>query len=256
MKTKVIRSAIPIYIAAAVWILYGLALPLYKLTHILMATGLSVVAYLVSGKFFVGETVEVAPTSANAAVDRQIRDALAQLETLKSANADIQSPEMSKQMDSMEKSAKEILHALAEKPERAGQVRKFMNYYLPTAAKLLDQYRKIAAVTTDSSNITDAKKSVEGSMSLIAKAFEKQLDMLYRDEAMDMTSDVKVLETMMAGDGLTGAAQLKPVAKEKVQPQTALEPTETVPAAGESLMAQELKEMQSDTDKTKMVQTQ
>ena len=266
MKTKVIRSAIPIYIAAAVWILYGLALPLYKITHILMATGLSVVAYMVAGKFFVGSTVEVAPTSANAEVDRQIKEALAQLETIKAAGQDIHSPELSKQILSMEKSGKEILHALAEKPERASQVRKFMNYYLPTATKLLDQYRKIAGVTTDSVNIDNAKKSVEGSMGLIAKAFEKQLDRLYRDEALDMTSDVKVLETMMAGDGLTGAGQIKSSTSEQAQAASASEQPikttqeETVPASaavqGESLMAQELKEMQRDTEKTKTVQTQ
>jgi hypothetical protein len=46
---------------------------------------------------------------------------------------------------------------------------------------------------------------VENSLELIAKAFEKQLDLLYRDEALDMATDIQVLETMMAGDGLTSS---------------------------------------------------
>ena len=72
MKTKHIPSAIPIYIAALVWILYGLALPLFEIAHILMAAGLSVVAYLAAGKFIPGRTVEVAPPSGDAEIDAQL----------------------------------------------------------------------------------------------------------------------------------------------------------------------------------------
>ena len=203
MKTRLIRSAVPVYFAAAVWLLYGLALPLYKLSHILMAAGLSVVAYLVAGKFFPGRRVELELKTGDGEIDRELAANRENLAQLKAANAGIASPELSRQLDRMENAGKAILAAVAEKPARAGQVRKFMKYYLPTTAKLLEQYKVMANVGTRGEHITKAMRSVENSLELIASAFEKQLDQLYKDEAVDMTSDVQVLETMMAGDGLT-----------------------------------------------------
>lgn len=205
MKTRLIRSAIPIYIAAAVWILYGLALPLYKLPHILMAIGLSAVAYLVAGKFFPGRRVEEAAATGDRAIDAEIAGNMEHLKKLRETNEQIASPTITAQLDRMEKAGKDILAAVAQKPQRAGQVRKFMKYYLPTAAKLLDQYRTMTAVQAPGDNINKAMQSVENSLELIAKAFEKQLDLLYRDEALDMATDIQVLETMMAGDGLTSS---------------------------------------------------
>ena len=217
MKTRLIRSAIPIYIAAAIWLLYGLALPLYKLPHILMAAGLSVVAYLVAGKFFPGRRVETPLSTGDSQTDQELQASLADLEKLRQANRDIASSEISSRLDRMEKAGKAILAAVAEKPQRAGQVRKFMKYYLPTTAKLLEQYKTLSGVGVDGQHIEKALSSVESSLEMIASAFEKQLDMLYRDEAMDMTSDVQVLETMMAGDGLTGEG-IKHAMKEDAAP--------------------------------------
>lgn len=217
MKTRLIRSAIPIYIAAAIWLLYGLALPLYKLPHILMAAGLSVVAYLVAGKFFPGRRVETSLSTGDSQTDQELQTSLADLEKLRQANRDIASSEISSRLDRMEKAGKAILAAVAEKPQRAGQVRKFMKYYLPTTAKLLEQYKTLSGVGVDGQHIEKALSSVESSLEMIASAFEKQLDMLYRDEAMDMTSDVQVLETMMAGDGLTGEG-IKQAMKEDAAP--------------------------------------
>ena len=85
MKTRLIRSAIPIYIAAAIWLLYGLALPLYKLPHILMAAGLSVVAYLVAGKFFPGRRVETPLSTGDSQTDQELQTSLADLEKLRQA---------------------------------------------------------------------------------------------------------------------------------------------------------------------------
>lgn len=203
MKTRLIRSAVPIYIAAAVWILYGLVLPLYKISHILMAAGISVVAYLVAGRFFPGRKVEEELTTGDSQIDRELSENMENLKKLREANQEITSPVITEQLDRMEKAGKAILSAVAEKPERAGQVRKFMKYYLPTTTKLLEQYKTMYAVDAKGEHITKAMQSVENSLGLIAAAFEKQLDQLYRDEAVDMTSDVQVLETMMAGDGLT-----------------------------------------------------
>lgn len=220
MKTKRIPSAIPIYIAAATWILYGLALPLYKVSHILMAAGLSIVALLVSGKFFPGRTVEMDLDSGDSQINRELKESREELGKIREVGLGLKSQPIAQQIERMDVAGQKILAAVAEKPERAGQVRKFMKYYLPTTAKLLDQYETMAAVDTKGEHISKAMQSVENSLDLIATAFEKQLDQLYRDDAMDMTSDVQVLETMMAGDGLTTEGITQAMKEDKQQCQT------------------------------------
>lgn len=215
MKTKRIPSAIPIYIAALVWILYGLALPLFEIAHILMAAGLSVVAYLAAGKFIPGRTVEVAPSSGDAEIDAQLEKCRQSLVKLREANAAIEDAAISARLARMEKAGAQILSAVAEKTERMDQVRRFMDYYLPTAAKLLEQYRALSALNARGEQIEKALRGVENSLEMIASAFEKQLDRLYRDEALDITSDISVLETMMAGDGLTSEGIEKVVKEEQ-----------------------------------------
>lgn len=220
MKTKIIRSAIPIYIAAAMWILYGLALPLYKISHILMAAGLSVVGYLVAGKFFPGRTVEAELDSGDSQINQELKDSRAELERIAAAGKSLAAGTITQKIERMEAAGKKILAAVAEKPERASQVRKFMKYYLPTTAKLLEQYQTMAATGTKGEHINKAMLSVENSLDLIASAFEKQLDKLYSDDAIDMTSDVQVLETMMAGDGLTAEGISQAMKEDKEQWQT------------------------------------
>lgn len=220
MKVKLIHSAIPIYVAAAIWVVYGLAGPLYQIGHLLMAAGLSVVGYLAASKFFPGRKVEIAPTSGDAAIDALLKQSREDLKKLQDANRGIQSPTISKQIDRLEKTGAQILNSVAEKKDRAQQVRKFMNYYLPTTGKLLEQYHTLSALGSSGEQIRKAMGSVESSLSMIADAFDKQLDNLYKDEAMDMASDVKVLETMMAGDGLTDEGIQKVIKEEQQQCQT------------------------------------
>ena len=71
MKKKRIPSAIPIYIAAGIWLLYGMVLPLYQAAHLLMATGLSVAGYMAAGKFFPGKIKIIEQTQAQIAKEAQ-----------------------------------------------------------------------------------------------------------------------------------------------------------------------------------------
>ena len=203
MKTRRVRSAIPIYIAAGVWLLLGLMMPLYRLPMIILAAAISVGAYFGASMLFPGRVEEVMPTSGDAAIDAQIAQCRTDLAAIQAANDKITSPEISKQIDRVEAAGAKILLSVTDKKERANDVRKFMNYYLPTTSKLLTQYQSLSAMGTSGEEITRAMSSVVNSLDMISGAFEKQLDNLYKDEALDMTTDVSVLETMMKGDGLT-----------------------------------------------------
>ncbi len=85
-----------------------------------------------------------------------------------------------------------------------------MNYYLPTTVKLLTSYGMRERQSYQGENIIAARKNIEDILSTLVYAFEKQLDKLFAAEAIDISSDIQVLETMIAKDGLTRQAmQLK-----------------------------------------------
>jgi hypothetical protein len=204
MKTKVIPSAIPIYLAAAVWVVFGLFGHLYEFSNILLAIALSLVMFFVSRKFLPGRTVEVedALLTGDRAVDQKLASSLEALKRLRAAAAGAQDPAVAKELRRIDEAGHKILSAVADKRSRYDEVRKFMDYYLPTTDKLMTQYKLLAGAGSGDT-VKKAQKSVENSLDMIALAFEKQLDKLYSDEAMDITTDIQVLETMMASDGLT-----------------------------------------------------
>ena len=81
---------------------------------------------------------------------------------------------------------------------------RFMNYYLPTTLKLLESYARIEAQGVSGENMAKAKADIEGIADTLVAGYEKQLDKLYRAEAMDIAGDVGVIENMLKRDGLSG----------------------------------------------------
>ena len=136
-----------------------------------------------------------APEDQYAALQRQLRQ----------ANDAIPDPVMSQKISRLEEVSGRIF-ALAQKdPEKKAQLQKFMNYYLPTALKLLNTYASLSRQAVEGTNITEAKHSIERSMDLLVTAFENQLDKLFQADALDVNADIAALEGMLNLDGLTGS---------------------------------------------------
>lgn len=90
-----------------------------------------------------------------------------------------------------------------------------MNYYLPTTLKLLNTYDRMGAQGVSGGNIGATMERVENIMGTIVTAFEKQLDALFGAEALDISTDITVLENMMAREGLAEDAVHRTVNEEK-----------------------------------------
>ena len=103
------------------------------------------------------------------------------------------------------------IFALAEAdPGKEDQLRKFVNYYLPTALKLLHTYAQLDGQGVDGENITKTKQSIERSLDLLVTAFENQLDKLFQSDALDVSADIAALEGMLNLDGLSGESDFTP----------------------------------------------
>ena len=217
MKKIVHKSAAPIYAAAVVWVLYALLLPLYKPGHFIMAAAASVVVFLIARIFCkdVVEEVEEKPQpTGNPELDKMISDGELAIREMKRLNDSIKDETISRQIDRLEEVSGKIFDCVKADPGKLPQIRKFMNYYLPTTLKLLENYADFEEAGVSGENLSQAKSRIAATMDNIVAGFEHQLDELYRTDAMDVDSDIRVMETMLRRDtasaaddfGLGGAA--------------------------------------------------
>lgn len=225
MKKIVHKSAIPLYAVAVTWLLYALLFPLYRLPHFLLAAAAGAVVGIVA-RLFCRDTVEEVPeepkTTGNPELDKMIEDGKKAIAEMKRLDDNIADPTISAQIVRLQQLAGKIFAQVEQNPEKLPQIRKFMNYYLPTTLKILNAYDRMGEQGVSGENITSTMHKVESMMDTIIKAFEKQLDNLFGAEAMDISTDMVVLENMMAREGLT-EDPLRNAAQPQTKP-TGIEP--------------------------------
>ena len=122
---------------------------------------------------------------------------------IREANDAIPGEEISAKIYRMETLVDRIFDRVEQKPDTVGDIRKLMEYYLPTTIKLLEAYEELDAQPVQGENIISSKQEIEKTLDTLNAAFEKLLDDLFQDTAWDLSSDISVLNTMLAQEGLT-----------------------------------------------------
>lgn len=208
-KVRVIRpSPIPFYAAAASWVIYALLLPLYRLTDFFIIACISLAAYFSFRKIFPGKTELIEEPvqqeeTGDDAMDRVIAEGREYLRQIREVNDGIPDPALSEKIYRLEDVTRKIFDHILQNPKKMPQIRKFMGYYLPTTLKLLKAYETLDKQGIKGENIQSSMHDVEMMMDTIIAAFEKQLDNLFQEDALDISSDITVLETMLAQEGLS-----------------------------------------------------
>ena len=122
---------------------------------------------------------------------------------IRKCNDDIPGEEISSKMDRMEEIVRRIFRRAETNPEIVPDLKKLMDYYLPMTVKLLTAYADMDAQPVQGETIQTAKREIEDTLDTLNLAFEKLLDDLFRDTALDVSSDITVLQTLLAQEGLT-----------------------------------------------------
>ena len=238
MKKIVHKSAAPLYAAAVVWVLYALLFPLYRLIHFIIVAAASAMVYLIAKALCPDIVEEVKEeekpqTTGNEELDKMIADGKLAISEMKRLNESIKDETVSRQIDRLEEISGKIFAQVQNDPKKLPQIRKFMSYYLPTTLKLLNAYDRMSGQGVSGENIDGTMQRVERMMDTIVQAFEKQLDGLFGAEALDISTDITVLDNMMAREGLVDdvihrsqsepRTESKPEPKRSTQPMTAEE---------------------------------
>lgn len=211
------KSVLPIYLIGAVWALYALLFPLYRWYDFAIALAASVTVYIVARRTIPTHTVIVeearkappppkpeAINTGNEELDEALTAAMGYMSQLTALDSAITNPAIDKSIQDMVYICKQIFDYIKKTPGKVRQIRQFMNYYLPTTINLLQNYDELSRQPVKGDNITAAMNKIENTMWTILKAFQKELDNLYQDKAMDISVDIEVMESMMEQEGLTG----------------------------------------------------
>ena len=124
---------------------------------------------------------------------------------LRRLNDSIEDQRLSAQIAHLEEVTGKIFDLVAQDRSKLGQIRQFLNYYLPTTLKLLNAYDRMDQVGVEGANIDGTMGKIEAVLGQICAAFDRQLDALFAHEALDISADITVLEQMLDREGLSGS---------------------------------------------------
>ena len=226
------KSSIPIYAVGLVWISYAIEGKLTSFGGVIGCAVLSLVAYFVLKLIYPDrmEEAEKQPEQKTAAakpaqetkpeprkaepqasastgnpeLDAVLQQGQVSVQRIQELNDAIPDFKLSAQLKQLEILTQKIFDYVRQHPENLRQIRQFLNYYLPTTIKLLEQYVVLQNQGMRMGNIDEGMRKIESMLDKVIVAFQRQLDGLFESSVVDITADIQVMEQMMASEGLTG----------------------------------------------------
>ncbi|MBQ8611688.1 MAG: 5-bromo-4-chloroindolyl phosphate hydrolysis family protein [Oscillospiraceae bacterium] len=204
------------YAAGGFCLLYACLFPLYRLHHFLLLGILAAAVGIIARKL-TPERIRLVPYEAPPAVtgDTVVDEILQQgedaLRRLRSANDALPDAGVSAALDRIETACARIFAHIRSNPQQAGQIRKFMNYYLPTLLQLMETLAALETAGAEGKNIAASKQRISAMLLQAADAFDTFYDQLHADQAMNVSAEISVFETMLKQEGLLTDKNAMPI---------------------------------------------
>ncbi|NLL39915.1 MAG: hypothetical protein GX254_10080 [Clostridiales bacterium] len=201
------KSVVPIYAVAIAWLIYCLFFPLYLLWHFLLLIAIAVAVYLGFSKLFPGKVIKVEEpekpvSTGNTELDAILNEGRTAIKEMGRLYSSIPEASVKSRILEIMNISDKIIKNAIDDPKDIPAIRKFLNYYLPTTIKLLNAYDRMYAQGVDGVNISGTMSRIEDMLDTIVVAYNKQLDSLFADEALDIETDIQVLDGMLRREGL------------------------------------------------------
>lgn len=206
MRAVTRTSALPIYAMGLVWLVWALLFPLYSVTQFALCLVLSLAVFFLLKKLIPPTvTYEKIPPveTGDTEADALLRTGEEQLAAIAAAASSIENAGVREKLEGLQTTCRRILDYVQGHPKSAPGLRKFMNYYLPTLKKLTETYALMESQKVEGENISASLSRIDQMLDTMDAAFEKQLDALFGDTALDVDTDITVMEGMLAQEGLS-----------------------------------------------------
>lgn len=224
-RNKRRRSVGFIYGFAVTWLVTAAFLPMYKLWAVITALCASILVSSAiasaSGKKAQAEEEKAAAeqrekekqeaekaaaagTSYSPEVSAILAEGNRALSEMGRLYMSIKDPEVRGKINEIMRITDKIAQDAISDPSDIPQIKKFMNYYLPTTIKLLNAYDRMSAQGIEGENLDKSMKSINDMLDTAIEAYKKRLDSLFANQALDIETDIQVMNTMLAREGLSG----------------------------------------------------
>ena len=253
------NPAATIFTYAVAWAILSSIFPLYELWGLLMTVGLAFLTVFLAGKARGKQEAEaekkeqrkssssekkqsaprktssVTKTDAPAAaqkpapakkksygpeIDPIIEEGNRALSEMGRLYLSIKDTEVRQKINELMRVTDKIVQDAIADPTDIPQIKKFLNYYLPTTIKLLNTYDRMSAQGIQGENLDKSMKSINEMLDTAIEAFKRHLDSLFDNQALDIETEIDVMNTMLAREGLTGQKDfiIKPAAAKSEEP--------------------------------------
>jgi len=203
------KSVIPVYGVAAAWVLYCLFFPLYKTWHFVVVACLAILVYVVLAMIFPGkvEHIEI-PAEPERSGDEKTDALLAEGEIavaeMRRLSDLIPGAAIRSKLDEIISVTDKIFKNLLRDPDDYRQVKRFSDFYLPTTIKLLHAYDRFDQSGARGDNVSGTLERIDSTLDTILDSYRKFFDSLFENQALDIETDIIVLENMLKKEGLIG----------------------------------------------------
>lgn len=224
-RNKKQRHASPRYGFALTWLILAAFLPIYKLWALVLTGAVSaLVSYLLSARAQKKDKAEADKAEAETAqevkaepekakpevksygpeVDAILAEGNRALSEMGRLYMSIKDTQVRQKINEIMRITDKITQDAIEDPSDIPQIKKFLNYYLPTTIKLLNAYDRMSAQGIEGENLDKSMKSINDMLDTVIVAYKKRLDSLFANQALDIETDIEVMNTMLAREGLAG----------------------------------------------------
>lgn len=237
MRRKRRRGMGPVGTIALIWVFFAIIMPVVRLSGGLIAAGLAIMASVwaanalrrkaekdkAEDKAIPVQYTEVTPEPEKAAaketpaeepspyspeVQAIIKEGRVALKEMGRLYASIPNPEIRSRINELMSVSDKIVRDAIDDPADVPQIRKFLDYYLPTTIRLLNAYDRMNAQEYAGENITGSMERIEEMLDTTIVAYKKQLDALFANQAADIQMDIDTMNAMLAREGLGGKSYL------------------------------------------------
>lgn len=225
----------PLYVFAIIWLFSAAFFPLYELWGILLTLGLCSLGAFIAGKASAKRAMKKEKAAAEEAaakaaeeakkhpkkksygpeVDPILEEGNRALSEMGRLYMSIKDPEVRSKINEIMRITDKITQDAIDDPKDIPQIKKFMNYYLPTTLKLLNAYDRMSALGIEGENLDKSMKNINEMLDAAIEAYKKRLDSLFENQALDIETDIEVMNTMLAREGLIGNSDFDVSAQEK-----------------------------------------
>lgn len=185
-----------------VLLVWALFLPMANLWQIGVCLVLAAAVWFLVYKFGPATTLLEEDITGNTLLDQALKEGRTLLIQLKQADQAIPDPKVSQCIQEIVDLTQQILATVEQHPGAVGQIRRFLNYYLPTLLELLRKYAELDDISAGQGNIQQSRSKIEGVLDSSRQAFQRLLDSLYASQALDIAAEIEVMDQLMKEEGL------------------------------------------------------